>query len=139
MSYDEINKLLNTYNKKHKGEIWSESSESKNQKMINIKAKIRLFEGINGEYFKLIGSQKQRAIFLIKKFNFNKICPICSDEQIIVMICYFVKCEYIPRYRREWCKTVFNDYKISTHLLDRFLLYLANYNIKETELKNSLT
>lgn len=127
----DIDYLLKKYSTKQKGEFWGLEAERKAERLKHLKRKIRLFDGINSEYFNLRGGQKDRAKYLIKKLNFNEMCPRCSDEQIIVMICYVVKCEYVRDYKREWCKTVFNEYNINPNRLDRFLVQLAIYKPKE--------
>ena len=138
MYYDEISKLLKKYSTKQPGEKWSSETELKKLKLIELNRKIELFEGINSEYFRLIGSQKERVKYLIEILNFNEICPRCSSEQIIVLICYFVNCEYNKRYRREYCRRVFKDYDISSNLVDRFMLFLARYGIKNTILDKNM-
>lgn len=137
MSLEEWNKLLYKYSKKQKGERWSLNSELRNQRLRHMKRKMHLFDIINTTYFKLEGTQKDRARYLIKKLNFNDICPRCSDKQIITMICYFVKCEYIPNYERRRCKRAFNDLDISSNKLDKFLVYLAKYGIQNTILEKT--
>ena len=131
MSYDEINYLLYKYSTKQPQERWSKESERKKDNLLIMKEKIRLFEGINNEYFGLIGGQKERAKYLIKRLNFNNICPKCSNEQMIVLICYYVKCEYKTNYGRNYCRRVFKQYEISDNLIDRFMVYLARLSVKK--------
>jgi len=138
MSYTEIERLLNKYSTKQPGEIWSPRTEKRKDKIIEIQRRMRLFDGINSEYFRLKGSQKKRVEYFIKELNFNEICPRCESEQIIVMICYFVNCEYNKRYRREYCRKVFKDYKVTSNLLDRFMLFLARYGINNTILDKNM-
>lgn len=138
MYYDEITRLLDKYSQKQPGERWSKKSERRKERIVEYERKVRLFDGINSEYFQLKGSQKERVKHLIKKLNFNEICPRCSSEQIIVLICYFVNCEYNKRYRREYCRKVFNEYNISDNLHDRFLIYLARYGISNTILDKNM-
>ena len=138
MSYDEIERLLNKYSTKQAEEIWKPETERKKDEIINTNRNLRLFDGINSEYFRLRGTKKDRAKYLIEKLNFNEICPRCSSEQLIVMICYFVECEYNRRYRRENCGRVFKEYKITSNLLDRFMLFLARYGINNTILDKNL-
>jgi len=127
MSYEEISRLLDKYSIKQPSERWSSEVNIKYDKILKTNDKLRLFDGINSEYFRLVGTQKDRAKYLIKKLNFNKICPKCSSEQMIVLICYFVKCEYNPRYSSKWCKKVFRDYKITPFLVERFMVYLVEF------------
>lgn len=129
--YDEINYLLQKYSTKQSNEKWSKTSDLKYLNIKIMKQKILTFDTINSSYFRLVGTQKERAIFLIKRLNFNKICPRCNDEQIIILICYYVKCEYIPNYERRRCKRAFEDYKISSNLLDKFMVYLARLGVEE--------
>ena len=96
---------------------------------MRLKEKTEIFDGINTEYFHLKGGQRDRAIYLIKHLNFKRICGRCSNEQIIVLICYFIKCEYINGYGRKNCRRVFNEYDISDNLIDQFMVYLANCGI----------
>lgn len=138
MYYDEISELLDKYSTKQPGEMWSPRTEKRKDKIIEIQRKMRLFDGINSEYFRLKGSQKKRVEYFIRKLNFNEICPRCESEQIIVMICYFVNCEYNKRYRREYCRKVFKDYNITSNLLDRFMLFLARYGINNTILDKNM-
>lgn len=110
-------------------EKWSTKSETQYKKLMRLKEKIEIFDGINTEYFNLKGSQRERAIYLIKHLDFKKICGQCSNEQIIVLICYFIKCEYVASYGRHKCRRVFNEYNISDNLIDKFMVYLAHCGI----------
>lgn len=137
--YDEINHLLNKYSTKQPEEIWSKKSEKRKDYIVRANRNIELFEGINSEYFHLKGSQIERAKYLIRKINFNDVCPRCLAEQIIVLICYFVKCEYDKYFNRKNCKKIFRDYNITDNLIDRFMLFMARYGINNTILdKNFL-
>lgn len=139
MYYDEISKLLKKYSIKQHGEKWSSETDKKYSKIRETNRKLRLFDGINSEYFRLKGSQIDRAEYLIEKLNFKEICGRCSAEQIIVLICFFVKREYDKYYSRKNCKKVFRDYNISNNLIDQFLMFLARYGINNTILdKNFL-
>lgn len=122
--------LLNKYSTKQPGEKWSKESDIKWQNIKIMKQKILLFDTINSSYFRLSGSQKERVIYLMKRLNFNKVCPRCSDEQVIVLICFYVKCEYIPNYERRRCKKAFEDYNISSNLVDKFMVYLARLGVE---------
>lgn len=124
---EEITKLLNKYSVKQPGERWSAKTNTRFEKITRINEQLRLFDGINGEYFRLSGTQKERAKYLIRVLNFNKICPKCSSEQIIVLICYFVKCEYNHRYSSKWCKKPFKDYEVSMFLVERFWAYMVEF------------
>lgn len=132
MSYNDIEKLLDKYSTKQPGERWSPKTEKRKDKIIELNRKFRLFDGINSEYFHLVGTQKTRAKYLIKQLNFNEVCGRCSSEQIIVLICYYVKCEYDRYYTRKNCTKVFKDYGVTSNLLDRFMLFLARYGINNT-------
>lgn len=132
MSYEDMEKLLNKYSTKQPGERWSSRTDTRRKKIRDKNEQIRLFEGINGEYFRLVGTQKDRAKYLIKQLNFNKINPKCTSEQIIVMICYFVKREYDKFYRRKNCKTAFKDYKVTSDTLDAFAFSMYEYGINNT-------
>lgn len=132
-----IEYLLKKYSTKQPLERWSPQAEQREVNMRILKQKIYLFDGINSEYFGLIGSQKDRAIYLIKRLNFNKICPRCSDEQMIVLICFYIKCEYVPNYERRRCKRAFNDYNVSSNLLDKFMVYLARLGVDRAFPKSS--
>lgn len=127
MSYSDIERLLHKYSTKQSGERWSSRTENRRLKIIETNRKLKLFNGINSEYWQLKGSQIERAKYLIRKLNFNEICGRCSSEQIIVLICYFVKCEYNHRYSSRWCKKVFDEYNINDFLLERFLVYLVDF------------
>lgn len=129
MSYDEVERLLNRYSKKVDGERWNLETNIRYDKIVKNNEKLRLFDGINSEYFQLKNSQIDRAKYLIKNINFNEVCGRCSSEQIIVMICYFVKYEYNKRYRRNYCRKAFKEYKVTTEMLDGFLLFLVEYTI----------
>ena len=93
-----------------------------------MKQKIRLFESLNSNTFKLKGTQKDRAIYLIKHLDFKEICGKCSNEQIMLMICFYVKSEFLKDYRLRNCKSIFNEYNISEHLLINFLVKLNKYH-----------
>ena len=138
MSYDEIVRLLDKYSIKQPNELWSPQTEMRKMEVIRLNEKLDLFDGINSEYFRLKGTKKDRARYLIRKLNFNEICPRCSSEQVIVMICYFVECEYNRRYERKNCRRVFKEYNINSNLLDRFMLFLARYGIKDTILEKNI-
>lgn len=129
MSYDEIERLLNKYSKKVDGERWTKETNVRYDKIVKDNEKLRLFDGINSEYFQLKNTQIDRAKYLIKQINFNEVCGRCSSEQIITMICYFVKYEYNKRYRRNYCRKAFKDYGVTTEMLDGFLLFLVEYTI----------
>ena len=129
MSYEDINNLLNKYSIKQPSERWSPETNIRYDKIVKDNEKLRLFDGINSEYFQLKDSQISRAKYLIKNINFNEVCGRCSSEQIIVMICYFVKYEYNKRYRRNYCRKAFKDYRVTTEMLDGFLLFLVEYTI----------
>ena len=131
MYYDEISSLLKKYSTKQAGERWTPRTENRRIKIVELNKKFRLFDGINSEYWQLKGSQIDRAKYLIKELNFNDFCPRCSSEQIIVLICYYVKCEYNHRYSSEWCKRVFDEYNITPFLVERFLIYLIEYEINK--------
>lgn len=122
--------LLNKYSTKQPGEKWSNESDIKWQNIKIMKHKILLLDTINSSYFRLRGGQKERVIYLMKRLNFNKVCPRCSDEQVIVLICFYVKCEYIPNYERRRCKKAFDDYNISSNLVDKFMVYLARLGVE---------
>ena len=138
MSYDEIVRLLNKYSEKHPSERWRVETEKKKDMLINTDRNLKLFDGINSQYFRLQGTKKDRAKYLIRKLNFNHVCPRCTSEQMIVLICYFVECEYNRRYRRENCRKVFKEYTITDNLVDRFMLYLARYGINNTILDKNM-
>lgn len=138
MSYGEIERLLDKYSTKQPEERWSSRTERRKDKIIETTRKVELFEGINNEYFRLKGTQVDRVKYLIKKLNFNDICPRCKSEQMIVMICYFVKCEYDKRYGRDYCRKAFKEYNISDYLIDRFMLFLARYGINNTILDKNI-
>ena len=127
--YDEIRYLLWKYSTKQPQERWSTRSETQYKKLMRLKEKIEIFDGINTEYFHLKGSSRERAIYLIKHLNFKKICGQWSNEQIIVLICYFVKCEYVNGYGRHKCRRVFNEYGISDNLIDKFMVFLAHIGV----------
>lgn len=127
----DINYLLKKYSTKQPGEIWSPHSANQNYKLVKMKQKLKLFDGINAQYFHLVGSQKERAKYLIKRLEFKKICGRCSEEQIIVLICFYVKCEYIKDYDRNYCRKVFKEYNITDNLIDRFMVYLARLGVNE--------
>lgn len=127
--YREIVYLLRKYSTKQPQEKWSTRSETQYKKLMRLKEKIEIFDGINTEYYNLKGSQRERAIYLIKHLEFKKICGQCSNEQIIVLICYFIKCEYVKGYGRNKCRRVFNEYNISDNLIDKFMVHLAHCGI----------
>lgn len=129
--YEEISYLLHKYSTKQPNERWSKEADIKDLNLRIMKQKLLIFDIINSSYFRLVGTQKERATFLIKRLNFNKVCPRCNDEQIIVLICYYVKCEYIPNYERRRCKRAFEDYKVSSNLLDKFMVYLARLGVNK--------
>lgn len=128
----DISYLLKKYSTKQPGEKWSKESDIKWQNIRIMKQKLLLFDTINSSYFGLTGTQKERVVYLMKKLNFNKICPRCSDEQIIVLICFYVKCEYIPNYERRRCKKAFDEYNISSNLLDKFMVHLARVGLENS-------
>lgn len=128
-NYNKIQLLLNKYSTKQPQEVWSKDATRKHKKLMNLNEKLLLFDGINTEYFNLVGTQKDRAIYLIKLIDFKKVCGQCSREQIIVLICYFVKCEYIKGYGRNYCRRVFKTYNISDNLIDKFMVYLARLGV----------
>lgn len=134
-NYNEIERLLARYSQRHPLERWSKDTEKKYMNFRRLEEQIRLFDLINSEYFRLIGGQRDRAIYLIKLLNFNAICPRCTNEQMIVLICYYVKCEYISNYERRRCERAFKDFDVKDNLLDKFMVYLANMNIIEEEKK----
>lgn len=130
--YDEINDLLDKYSTKQPQERWSSETDKRKQKIVALNNNLRLFGGINSEYFRLTGTQVNRAEYLIKKINFKKVCGRCSSEQIIVLICFFVKREYDKYYTRKNCIRVFRDYNISDNLIDQFMMFMARYGINNT-------
>lgn len=132
-NYGRIKYLLDKYSTKQPNEKWSKEANHKYRNYKLLEEQLRLFEIINSNYFRLVGSQQDRAIHLIKLLNFNKICPRCSNEQMICLICYYVKCEYIPNYERRRCQRAFNDLGVDENLLDKFMVYLARFNLKEEE------
>ena len=132
MSYEEVQRLLDKYSVKQQGEMWSPKTNVRYDKLVKLNEKLRLFEGINSEYFRLVGTQKERAEYLIKLINFNEVCGRCSSEQIIVLICFYVKREYDKYYTRKNCITVFKEYNISSNLIDQFMMFLARYGINNT-------
>lgn len=126
-----INYLLKKYSTKQPQEKWSKEADLKNLNLRILKQKLLTFDTINSSYFRLVGTQKERAIFLIKSLNFNKICPRCNEEQIITLICFYVKCEYVPNYERRRCKRAFEDFKVSDNLVDKFMVYLARLGVED--------
>lgn len=136
--YEDINNLLNKYSVKQPSERWNPKTNVRYDKIIKLNDKLRLFDGINSEYFQLKGTQKDRAKYLIKQINFNEVCGRCSSEQIIVMICYFVKYEYNKRYRRNYCRKAFKDYEVTTEMLDGFLLFLVEFSINNNILNKNI-
>ena len=132
MSYENIERLLNKYSKKVDGEMWSPETNTRFEKITRLNEQLRLFDGINSEYFQLKGSQKERARYLIKHINFNEVCGRCSSEQIIVLICFYVKREYDKYYTRKNCIKVFKDYNITSNLLDQFMMFLVRWGINNT-------
>ena len=131
--YDEISYLLYKYSSKQPNAQWSKESNKKYRNMKLLEEQIRIFEWINSEYFRLVGSQVDRAIFLIKMLNFNKVCPRCTNEQMICLICYYVKCEYISNYERRRCQRAFDDFGVNENLIDKFMVYLARYQFNRYE------
>lgn len=131
---ENITMLLKKYSKKQKGEKWSSEIDKNYDKIRGLNDKLRLFDGINGEYFRIRGTKKERVRYLLKEINFNEVCPRCDSEQIIIIICYYVNCEYNAYYNRDNCRQVFKDYDISNNLIDRFMLYMARKGIEGTKL-----
>ena len=131
MMKSNINYLLKKYSTKQPQEKWSKEADLKNLNLRILKQKLLTFDTINSSYFRLVGTQKERAIFLIKSLNFNKICPRCNEEQIITLICFYVKCEYVPNYERRRCKRAFEDFKVSDNLVDKFMVYLARLGVED--------
>lgn len=131
---DNISNLIKKYSKKQKGEKWSSETDKNYDEIRGLNDKLRLFDGINGEYFRIKGTKKERVKYLLKNINFNEVCPRCSNEQMIVIICYYVNCEYNAYYNRKNCGRVFKDYNISNNLVDRFMLYMAKKGIEGTRL-----
>lgn len=131
MSYDEIKYLLNKYSTKQPQEKWRKESSIKYMNQLRFNEKIGIFDGINTEFFNLQSSQKERVIYLIKHLDFKKICGRCSNEQIIVLICFYVKCEYIKDYDRNYCRKVFKEYNITDNLIDKFMVYLARLGVNK--------
>lgn len=131
MSYDEINYLLNKYSTKQPQEKWRKESSIKYMNQLRFNDKLGIFDGINTEFFNLQSSQKERVIYLIKHLDFKKICGRCSNEQIIVLICFYVKCEYIKDYDRNYCRKVFREYGITDNLIDKFMVYLARLGVNK--------
>lgn len=131
MSYDEINYLLKKYSTKQPQEKWRKESSIKYMNQLRFNEKIGVFDGINTEFFNLQNSQKERVIYLIKHLDFKKICGRCSNEQIIVLICFYVKCEYIKDYDRNYCRKVFKEYNITDNLIDKFMVYLARLGVNK--------
>lgn len=135
MTYeDDINRLLDKYSTKQPSERWSPQTKKNFDDIRGLSDKLVLFDGINGEYFRIRGTKKDRVKYLIKDLNFNKICPRCNSEQIIVLVCYYVNCEYNSYYTRDNCKKVFKAYNITDNLVDRFMLYMARRGIEGTNL-----
>ncbi len=130
-NYERINYLLEKYSSKQPQEKWSKEANHKYRNFKILEEQLRLFDLINSNYFRLKDSQQDRAIHLIKVLNFNKICPRCTNEQMIVLICYYVKCEYVANYERRRCQRAFDDFKVTDNLLDKFMVYLANVNINK--------
>ena len=128
-NYYKIQYLLNKYSTKQPQEIWSTESETRYKRLMRLKEKIELFDGINSDFFNLKGDSKERAIWLIKHLTFRNICGQCTSEQIIVLICYFVKCETVKGYGRNYCRKVFKEYNISDNLIDKFMVHLAHCNL----------
>lgn len=124
MGYEETRKLLNKYSQKTRAERLSKESEKQNQRINAMKNKLRVFDGVNSNTFRLKAGQKDRAIFLIKLLPFKKLCGKCSNEQIIIMICFYVKCEFVKDYRLRNCKKILDEYGISEQLLIHFLINL---------------
>ena len=138
MYNDDITRLLKKYSTKQPGEVWSEQTKKNYDKIRGFNNKLMLFDGINTEYFRLKGTKKNRAIYLIKNSNFNKICPRCSSEQLIVLICFYVNMEYNSYYKRSNCVRVFKHYNISDNLIDRFMFYMARKGIEGTILDKKI-
>lgn len=132
MSYEEVESLLDKYSKKVDGERWNPKTNTRFEKITRLNEQLRLFDGINSEYFRLVGTQKERAKYLIKHINFNEVCGRCSSEQIIVLICFFVKREYDKYYTRKNCIKAFKDYNITSNLIDQFMMFLARYGVNNT-------
>ena len=128
---NDIEFLLKKYSKKQPAERWSPESELKDLNLRILKQRIQLFEALNSEYFRLKDGQKDRVVYLIRKLNFNKVCPRCNEEQIIILICFYVKCEYIPNYERRRCNRAFVDYNITDNLVDKFMVYLARLGFEK--------
>lgn len=131
--YSEIQYLLYKYSQKQPNEKWKKESNQKYRNFKILEEQLRLFDIINSNYFRLRGSQKERAIHLIKTLNFNNICPRCNNEQMICLICYYVKCEYIPNYERRRCQRAFDEFKVTENLLDKFMVFLARCNLDKHE------
>lgn len=127
--YEEIVYLLHKYSTMQPKEKWSKESETQYKKLMRLKEKTEIFDGINTEFFNLRGTQRERVVYLIKHINFKKVCGQCSNEQIIVLICYYVKCEYVLGYGRNNCRRVFDEYNINDNLIDKFMVYLARSGI----------
>ena len=130
-NYKDIQNLIQKYSTKQPQEKWSSVANHKYRNWKILEEQLRLFGVINSNYFRLKGSQQDRAIHLIKVLNFNKICPRCTNEQMIVLICYYVKCEYVPNYERRRCQRAFDEFNVTDNLLDKFMVYLANMNLSE--------
>ncbi len=133
-NYHKIQYLLNKYSTKQPNEKWGKSSNQKYRNLKILEEKLILFDIINSQYFHLVNNQVDRAIYLIKLLNFNDICPRCSNEQMICLICYYVKCEYIKDYERRRCEKAFKDFNIKDNLLDKFLVYLSITNLKKQDI-----
>ena len=126
-----INYLLRKYRSKQPEECWSKEANLKLKNMNKLNEQLEVFDKVNNEYFRLVGTQQDRAIYLIKHLNFNNICPYCNNEQMICLICYYVKCEYIRNYERRRCQRAFDDLNVQDNLIDKFMVYLARLTVNE--------
>ena len=113
----DIEYLLDKYKTKQPGEFWSPRTEGEYVREYNYKQKIFLFDSLNKNFLK--GTEKDRAEYLIKHFDFNSLGKYTTSE-IITMIMLYVKLE-----------SPSNKYK-------DFDYYLKSRNISESKFINFL-
>lgn len=128
--YRRMERLIDKYSTKQPAERWGIDAEWKAQRLKYMKKKMELFEGLNSGYFKLVGSQIDRAKYLIKKLDFKCICGKCSNEQIITMIAVYVKIEYyeypISRYQH-----LLGEFNINRDMFINFLIKLNKFHMDD--------
>ncbi len=107
MTKEDYEKLINKYQTKQPGEIWSKESETQNKQYQRTTSYTQTCQIIM-DCLNIKGEQRKHAIWIVENIPLEELHRTANSEMIIAAICFYVKKLFNPNIQ-------FKDYSILRH------------------------